>query len=73
MVLYLNHLSSLHFASIIFEWAGTAFCQAIPKTGKEIVLQTRYEKLAATINISKAQGCDLTYLSTSNNLTQILP
>lgn len=73
MVLYLNHLTSLHFASIIFEWNGTAFCQAIPKTGQEIVLQTGYERLAATINISKAQGHDLTNLSTSNNLTQILP
>lgn len=42
-------------------------------TGKEIVLQRGYERLAATINILKAQGELQSHLSTLNNLTQILP
>lgn len=56
VVLYLNRLTSLHFTSVIFEWDGTAFRKTFPKTGKEIVLQMGYERLAHTVNILKAQG-----------------
>lgn len=56
VVLCLNHLTSLQFTSIIFEWDGAAFWKTFPKSGKEMVFQTGYEKLAATFNILMAQG-----------------